>query len=461
MYAAPEVTGTLVAILCFLAALTALGAWYARRVRTAEDFALAGRKLGAPILVGTLVATWTGTGSLFGNAEFAVTYGVAAFLLPVASAVGIIVLTFLAPRARALPAQTVPQILGIRFGMTAQRLAAVTLIGAYLIIVSYQYRAGAAFAAKLFPGTEPWMLTLGFAFFVILFTALAGMFSVAITDVVCGGVMIIGLLVALAIVFGDAREADVALSPAMRQVWGGKNAVFWIGVMLPGFLLILGDANLHQRFLSARDPATARRSAVGMFFGVLAVDWIIIGLALLGGLLLATPPANPAHVIVDVAFELVPAGVGMMIAAAGFAVILSTADSYLLATATSTAGDFSSRSQQPRWQRVLVVVLGLTALGLAFTSDKFFSIALYAYTLYGASLTPAILLALLRPKTTPAVVIAGITAGLGAALLWKLLLWQELLGAPWNELEPVIPALSANVLAMITTSVCVARLSSR
>ncbi|MEE8458267.1 MAG: hypothetical protein V3S08_00255, partial [Phycisphaerales bacterium] len=201
-------TGTLIAIGCFLAALTALGAWYARRVRTAEDFALAGRKLGAPILVGTLVATWTGTGSLFGNAEFAVTHGVSAFLLPVASAVGIVVLTFLAPRARALPAQTVPQILGIRFGMTAQRLAAVTLIGAYLIIVSYQYRAGAAFAARLFPGAEPWMLTVGFAFFVILFTALAGMFSVAITDVVCGAVMIVGLIVALALVLGDEREAD-------------------------------------------------------------------------------------------------------------------------------------------------------------------------------------------------------------------------------------------------------------
>ncbi len=449
------------AILGFLAALTGLGAWYARRVRTAEDFALAGRKLGAPILIGTLVATWTGTGSLFGNAEFAVTYGVAAFLLPVASAVGIIVLTFLAPRARALPAQTVPQILGIRFGMTAQRLAAMTLIGAYLIIVSYQYRAGSAFAARLFPGAEKWMLTVGFAFFVILFTALAGMFSVAITDVVCGGVMVVGLLVALALVSGDAREADVSLPTAMRQVWGGKNAVFWLGVMLPGFLLILGDANLYQRFLSARDPATARRSAVGMFFGVLVVDWAIIGLALLGGLLLATPPANPGHVIVDVAFELVPAGIGMLIAAAGFAVILSTADSYLLATATSTAGDFADRWRRPRWQRVLVVVLGLAALGLAFTSDKFFSVALYAYTLYGASLTPAVLLALLRPKTAPATVIAGIAAGLGAALLWKLLLWQEMLSSPWKQLEPVIPALSANAVAMVIAGIWVARARER
>ena len=61
-------------------------------------------------------------------------------------------------------------------------------------------------------------------------------------------------------------------------------------------------------------------------------------------------------------------------------------------------------------------------------------------------------MALLRPKTPPATVIAGIAAGLGAALRWKLLLWQELLGSPWDELELVIPALSANVIAMIATS---------
>jgi len=325
-------------------------------------------------VTGTLVATWMGTGSLFGNAEFAVKNGVSALLLPVASAVGIVVLTFLAPRARS-------------------------------------WSSGCSWRSRWCTATR-------------------------------------------------VKPRSCCRKPCVGP-WGGKNAVFWIGVMLPGFLLILGDANLHQRFLSARDPATARRSAIGMFFGVLAVDWMIIGLALLGGMLLAKPPAVPGEVIVDVAFQLVPADVGMLIAAAGFAVILSTADSYLLATATSTAGDFSDCLRQLRWQRMLVVVLGLTALGLAFTSDEFFDVALYAYTLYGASLTPAILLALLRPKTTPAVVIAGITAGLGAALLWKLLLWQQILGAPWNELEPVIPALAANVLAMMTTSVWVARLTER
>ncbi len=298
---------------------------------------------------------------------------------------------------------------------------------------------------------------MAFGFFVIVFTALAGMFSVAMTDVVCGGVMAVGLLVALALLVGDAREAPVSLPDDMRSLTGGKGGIFWLGVMLPAFLLILGDANLYQRFLSARTPATARRSAIGMFCGVMLVDWTIIGVALLDGLMLAAPPENPAHVIVDVAFELMPAGIGVLIAAAGFAVIISTADSYLLASATSAAGDLVERLRRPRWQRVLVVGLGLTALGLAFTTDEFFSVALYAYTLYGASLTPAVLLALLRPATAPAVVIAGMAAGLGAALLWKALLWRELLGGPLSELEPVIPALAANVLAMGIAALGVAR----
>ena len=442
-------------IIGFLAALTGLGAWYARRIKTAEDFALAGRRLGVPVLIGTLVATWTGTGSLFAAAEFTYTHGVAGFVYTLASPLGIVALVFLAPRVRGLGVQTVPQILGLRFGPAAQRLGAVTLIIAYLIIVSYQYRAGAGIGQKLFPGIDATALTIGFAVFVILFTALAGMFSVALTDVVCGVVMVGGMLIALALIVKDWTAAGIAVPDDLRRVSGGQGWIFWVGVMLPGFLLILGDANLHQRFMSAKSPAAARYAAVGMFLGVLIVDWAIVAVALLGGLLLPEAPENPGHVVVEVAFRLLPPGVGLIITAAAIAISLSTADSYLLATATSAAGDIVSRLRRPRWQRTLVVMLGLVALGLAFTTDEFFSVAIYAYTLYGASLTPAVLLALLRPATAPAVVIWGMGAGLGTALLWKGLLWREVIGTPWADLEPVIPALTANVGAMLVAGIVV------
>ena len=146
-------TASLIASAAFLGLLTLVGTWHARRIKTAEDFALAGRRLPMGVVAGTLVATWIGTGSLFGNAEFTYERGLLGFVLPFSGALGVLCLAALAGRARSLPADSIPQILSLRFGRAAQILAAVTLIGAYLIIVSYQYRAGAAVLGNFFP---PW-----------------------------------------------------------------------------------------------------------------------------------------------------------------------------------------------------------------------------------------------------------------------------------------------------------------
>ena len=168
-------------IVFFMLGMTGIGVWHARKVRSVEDFALAGRRIGAPVLAGTLIATWIGTGSLFGNSEFTYMNGTAGFFLPLSGVVGMLILAHLAPRVRELPASSVPQILGLRFGRVAQLLSAFAIVLAYLVIVSYQYRAGAAVAERIFPGADQVTLRVGFAVFIILYTALAGLISVALT----------------------------------------------------------------------------------------------------------------------------------------------------------------------------------------------------------------------------------------------------------------------------------------
>lgn len=442
-------------ILVFLALLTAVGAWHARRIKTADDFALAGRRLGAPVLIGTLAATWIGTGSLFGSSEFAYEQGAIAFILPVSGAAGIVALAFLAPRARAVPAGTVPQILGLRFGAAARVIGALALIGAYLIIVSYQFRAGAAVVQRVVPGSGAVPGIVGFAMFVILYTVMAGMLSVAWTDLFNGVLMAVGLMVALVLVL---RQWELGQAPVVAQLarpHESPGAAAWVGLMLPSFLLVLGDANLYQRFMSARDAATARRAAVGMFFAVLALEWIIVSLALLGRILLPTEPAHHGHTIIEMAFTIVHPAVGTALAATAIAVVLTTADSYLLGSATSAAADLTGGRTTPARQRLIVVLLGLAALGLAFTSDRFLSVALYAYTLYGASLTPAILAALLRPRTPPAAIVSGMGSGLAVALLWKLLAACGALPGALDAWDPVLPALAANLLAVITVGLII------
>jgi len=56
-------------IVGYLTFLIGFGAYQSKKIKTQDDFAVAGRSLPAFVLFGTLVATWTGTGSIFGFAE--------------------------------------------------------------------------------------------------------------------------------------------------------------------------------------------------------------------------------------------------------------------------------------------------------------------------------------------------------------------------------------------------------
>ncbi len=435
-------------IAAFLIGMTAIGLWHARRVRSAEDFALGGRRIGAPVLAGTLIATWIGTGSLFGNTEFTYQNGVAGFFLPLSGVAGMLVLAYLAPRVRELPATSVPQILGLRFGRATQVLGAVALILAYLVIVSYQYRAGAAVAERIFPGLDQTALRIAFAAFVILYTALAGLTSVALTDVVNGIVLSIGLLVGLGLAWNGWNPQLHPFDAEMLRPWAGIGAVGWISLLLPPFLLIMGDANMYQRFMAANSPAAARRAAFGAFAGLLVLESTIIGVALLGRVMLPTRLSNAGDVIIEMAFTVFPPVVGLLLAATAIAVIISTADSYLLACSTSAAMDLVGKTVSPAPQRVLVIVFGVFALLPAFLWEEFLSVALYAYTLYGASLTPAVLAALLRPATSSRAVLGGMIAGLGTALVWKLLLDTGVFAGTLAGVDPVLPALGANVMVL-------------
>jgi SSS family solute:Na+ symporter/sodium/proline symporter len=90
----------LVVILTYLVSLVAVGAYKTRHVKTQEDFAIAGRRLNVFVLICTLVTTWIGSGSLLGDAGLQFRVGFAGLWSTIASAVAILLLYFIAPRAR-------------------------------------------------------------------------------------------------------------------------------------------------------------------------------------------------------------------------------------------------------------------------------------------------------------------------------------------------------------------------
>ena len=132
----------LVCIIAYLVLLAGIAIWKSRDVKDQSDFAVAGRSLSPWMMVCTMLAVWIGTGSIVGNAEQTYETGMAAMLLPLSTLVGMSLLALIATRARNIEASTVPEIIERRFGPEARYLAMISLVAAYMVIVSYQFNAG-------------------------------------------------------------------------------------------------------------------------------------------------------------------------------------------------------------------------------------------------------------------------------------------------------------------------------
>src|SRR5919109_3524001 len=168
----------LYAILVYLGALVLIGLFQVRRAQTGDDFLVAGRTLPWHVLVFTLLATWIGSGSLFGGAGLGYRAGFPALWQSAGAWTGIALVYFLAHRVRRIAKYTMPDILELRYGATARVLGTLITAIAYTTITAYQFRGGGRLlnlVAGMDVGTGA-LITMAFC---VVYTALAGMLSVA------------------------------------------------------------------------------------------------------------------------------------------------------------------------------------------------------------------------------------------------------------------------------------------
>ena len=418
-------------ILAYLGLLVFVSFKYGRSVESQEDFSVAGRSLPTMVVFLTMLATWTGTGSIFGNSEKTFQVGIAAWILPLGEIVGISLLIFLAGRARRLEQITVSDILERRFGSAARILGAVALILSAVVIVSYQYRAAETVIHLAWPELSAETARFLVVVFVIAYTAIAGMYSVAYTDVVMGATMLVGMTAALGLFWskaGGIEAAKTALPPSYSEFFGPIGWMEFFGLLLPPMLLSLGDANMYQRFFSARSEGVAKKATVLTLLGVAYIDFVIIATAWFSTALEHGKLQDAKRVIPHAAQDFLPGWLGALLLTTILSIIVSTAIGYLLVPTTAVVRDFYQGFLRPdaapkslvRLSRALVLVLGLAAYGISTLSDEILDVAFFAYTIYGAGVTPSLVAALIWPGATRQGAVSSIAGGTAVTLLWKL-----------------------------------------
>src|ERR1700761_2785623 len=196
----------LYAIVLGLIVLALLGVSVARlgKVKTKADYLVAGRSLPAFVLVFTLLSSWIGSGSLLGGAENAYKHGFAALWQAAGGWAGLALIYFIAPRARKFAQFTIPDLLEARYNQTARVLGVIAVLFAYTAITSYQFIGGGDILHLIFPQVSAVHGAYILAGFVIVFTAIAGMGSVAYMDVVIGLLATFTMIAALPVLLHNA-----------------------------------------------------------------------------------------------------------------------------------------------------------------------------------------------------------------------------------------------------------------
>jgi SSS family solute:Na+ symporter len=437
----------------------ALGLWIGRRVRSASDFFVAGRRLGPGLIFSTMLAANIGAGSTVGATSRGYIGGIAAWWWVGSAAIGSVVLAlWIGPSMRQVAAarglRTVGDYLEYRYSRSVRAIIAGLLWVGSLFILSSQLTAIGWILNVVAAVPRPVGCLIGGAAISVYFAA-GGLLTAAWVNVVQLTVKLLGFAIALPLALSlaggwSALTAVRADDPAYWTFWRADTpGLMYLALLVPAFIVSPG---LLQKIFGARDDRAVRvgvgMNALGLFLyaGVPAVLGIIARLRF-------PQLADPNLALPMVLMYGVPPLVGALGLAAVFSAEISAADAVLFMLTTSLSQDLYKRFVNPsaddrrvlsvaRWTTFVSGLFGVVlAIGMA---DVIESLTIF-YTLLGVSLFVPIVAGLYVPRTSSAGALASIVAGVGGMLVVHALTG----GRGWSMMTPALGGLLAAVAVWV------------
>lgn len=450
------------ALLAYLAAQVVISLWAASRIRTEDDFLVAGRSLGYPLLIFTVFASWFGAESVIASAARTHESG---FSLSTAEPFGyglcliLMGLIFAAPLWRR-GLTTFADLFRQRYSPGVERAAALLMIPSSIFWAAAQLRGFGHVLTSVVPlGTTTAIVAA--AAFCVLYTIFGGLLGDAITDLVQGLVIILGLAalsVAVVLRQGGWSPVMAALDGPPRAAEGPAPGA--LAVMEEWAIPVIGSivaVEMVSRVIAARSPAIARNGTMvaGVFYIAIGLLPIFIGLAAAGLL-----PAGDygEEFLPSLARTILPPAMYVVLAGALISAILSTVNTILLVSAgllshnlIAPALKLTSDKAKLALVRGGIVALGIVGAVLALGAEGIGALVEEASAFGSAGIVVITTFGLFTTRGGPRAAMLTLWGGLGVYLAAA---WG---GAPY----PFLSSLAAALLLYLGAAALESRQNSR
>jgi SSS family solute:Na+ symporter len=415
-----------VVLALYFAVMIGAGYWGLRRARSADDYLVAGRRLGSFMYIGCLSAVVLGGASTIGGVALGYDYGISGMWLVFWIGMGVIALgVLMSSRLSRLGVYTVSEMLENRFG-AASRLISAIIIAAYalMIAVTSTIAIGTVFNVVLPLSTSVAILVAGGI--VVVYSVAGGMWSITLTDIIQFCIMTVGIFFLLLPFSIFAAGGFSGMQEALPASYFDLTAIGWQTIftyfLLFFFGLMIGQ-DIWQRVFTARSPEIARWGSVAA--GVYCLLYALAG-ALVGSAARVILPdlGSSDNAFARITTEALPVGITGLVLAAALAAVMSTASAGLLASSTILANDVytglvaGDDHNKVLVNRVSTLLVGIVVLIISLIVSDVVGALTVAYDLLSGALFVPIVGALFWRRATAAGALASMAAGSAVVVIF-------------------------------------------
>lgn len=483
------------AIVIYLLGMLVIGFRYSKRTSNSEDFYLGGRKMGPLVTAMSAEASDMSSWLLMGLPGVAYLSGVADAAW---TAIGLGIGTwlnwyFVSRRLRRysqnIGAITVPEFFSKRYHDNSSLLNALAAIVIIIFFIPYT-ASGFAACGKLFNslfGVNYTVAMVVAALIIVGYTIMGGFGAVSTTDLIQSIVMTVALVTVLTYgiysaggfgaVIDNAQSLSGYLSLTASHDPATGSAIPYGTLSIASCLAwgfgYFGMPHILLRFMAIEDEkklVLSRRIASVWVFIAMTVA-IIIGIVGLGmtnaGALEFLEGSSSETIIVRIAglissHGIIAAFTAGVILAGILAATMSTADSQMLAAASSVSQnivqDFFHVKLTEKQSLLIarITIAAIAILGIFLARDpnsSVFGIVSFAWAGFGGAFGAVMLCALFWRRSNKWGALAGMLSGGATVFLWKY--FVRPLGGAWNIYE-LLPAFFVSLLFIVVVSLLTA-----
>lgn len=419
----------LVGISLYVLGMLILGFYVSKKIKTDDDYFLAGRSLGPFLATFSIFATWFGAETCIGTAGAVYENGLSGSRAdPFGYAICIFVMgIFFAKILWNKKITTIPDLFRDRFSPNVERLAAFIIIPSSIIWAGAQIRA----FGQIIHSTTDFGVTVAVtvaAIVVIMYTVSGGLLADAYTDLIQGFALIAGLIFLLIAIVLDAGgiSSSLAMIEPERLTFRGSGEMSLFSRLEIWMVPILGSVmsqELVSRVVASKSSTVAFRSSMRAGLIYLFVGSIPVMIGLLGPMQM-TNLADPETIMPLLAKKHLSYVFYVMFVGALVSAILSTVDSTLLSASALMSHNLIYPQMKNLTERKKVIIAragvlasGVVAYIIAFSSDSIISLVELASTLGGPTVLVITVFALFVPKGNATSAMVGI---LSSVFVWVL-----------------------------------------